>query len=74
MWTSPWRIYTDAAKTKILSESDPDAVLFCGEWDTVPIEQARRLGLVDADGKEHSPQAVKTKQTRDARVADKDGT
>lgn len=68
MWTSPWRIYTNEKRTEILNASDPDAVLLCGEWDRVPIEDARRLGLVDEDGKEHSPRAIKAQQTRAARA------
>jgi hypothetical protein len=68
MWTSPWRIYTNPKKTKLVAADDPDAVLLCGEWDRIPIEDARRLGLVDADGNEHSPQAIKARQTREVKA------
>lgn len=68
MWTSPWRIYTDEKRTEILNATDEGAVLLCGEWDTIPVETARRLGLVDTDGNNHSPQAIKAKRTRAAKA------
>lgn len=65
-WVSPWRVYTNEQKTEILNATDPDAVLFVGQWDTVPVEDARRLGLVDDEGKEHSPRAIKARQSKPA--------
>ena len=67
MWTSPWRIYTNEKRTEILKPSDEGAVLLCGEWDRISIEDARKLGLLDSDGKEHSPLAIKRRQAAEAK-------
>jgi hypothetical protein len=69
MWTSPYRIYTNEKQTKILDAKDPDAVLLCGEWDRIPVETARKLGLVDKDGNTHSPQSIKAQHTRTVKEA-----
>ena len=66
MWTSPWRVYTDEKRTKILNRTDDDAVLLCGEWDRIPVEDAERLGLRDEHGKAHSPRSIKAKETKAA--------
>lgn len=66
MWTSPWRIYTNEKRTEIVNPTDDGAVLLCGEWDRIPLSEAKRLGLVDDEGNAHSPRAVKAKQTRAA--------
>jgi hypothetical protein len=76
MWVSPWRVYTNKAKTEVLNASDEGAELLCGAWDSIEKTVALRLGLVDEDGKNHSPRSIQAKQTRDAAAtepANKDG-
>lgn len=70
MWTSPWRIYTNEKQTEILNRTDDGAVLFCGEWDRVPIEDAKRLGLVDDEGRTHSPLSIKRRHNAEAKEGD----
>lgn len=67
MWVSPWRVYTNEKQTKVLDAADRDAVLLCGEWDSIPRETARKLGLLDKDGATHPPHVIRSQQSRTAK-------